>query len=130
MKITKKIAIIFFTILCIVMLMPQKIDAVNINPTSVMNGADKFITNAENRELFDKDSEKDAVDQIYFIMLSIGVVLAVVVGIVLGIQFITTGAAGQAKVKEKLVVYVVGAFVIFGAFGIWRLVYNVLNGLA
>ena len=130
MRITKKIAIIVFTIFCVVMLMPQKIDAVNVNPTSIMNGADKFIENAENRELFDKDSEKDAVDQIYFIMLSIGVVLAVVVGIVLGIQFVTTGASGQAKVKEKLVVYVVGVFVVFGAFGIWRLVYNALNSLA
>lgn len=72
--------------------------------------------------------KKSGVDQIYFTMLTIAIVLAFFVGAVLGIQFITSGAVGQAKVKEKLIPYALGAFVIFGAFGIWRIAYNVLNG--
>ena len=93
-----------------------------------MNGANSFLNNAENREIFNSDSERSAVDQIYFTMLTIGIVLAVLAGGILGIQFITSGAAGQAKVKEKLIPFALGALVIFGAFGIWRLVYNLLNG--
>ena len=46
---------------------------------------------------------------------------------VIGIQFITSGVEGKAKVKEKLIPYGVGCVVAFGAFGIWRLVLNILQ---
>ena len=54
----------------------------------------------------------------------IGILIAIV-GIVLGIQFITSGVAGKAKVKEKIIIYVLGIFIIFGGFGIWRIAINV-----
>ena len=60
----------------------------------------------------------------YFLLLGIAIIAAFVVGAVLGIQFITSGAAGQAKVKEKLIPYMVGLFVVFGALGIWRVALN------
>lgn len=125
MKIIKKISIAILATICIVMCTPIKSEAGLLEP--IMNGGDAFISNAENREIFDSGNERSAIDQLYYLMLSIGVVLAVVVGIILGIQFITSGAAGQAKVKEKLIPFALGALIVFGAFGIWRLVYNVLN---
>lgn len=127
MKVIKKISIIAIVILSTIMIMPQKSEAA-FDMGTIMNGANSFIANAENRELFNADNERSAVDQIYFTMLTLGIVIAIFVGSVLGIQFITTGAEGQAKVKEKLIPFVVGAFVVFGAFGIWRITYNVLNG--
>ena len=74
-----------------------------------------------------KIKKKSGIDQVYFTMLTIGIVLAILVGSVLGIQFITSGAIGQAKVKEKLIPFALGALVMFGAFGIWRVAYNLLN---
>ncbi len=126
MQILKKLFITFFAILFVISISPRKVNATDTS--SIMSGADKFIQNAENRALFDADNEKKGIDQLYFIMLTIGIVLAFFVGTVLGIQFITSGAAGQAKVKEKAIPFVLGALVVFGAFGIWRLVYNLLNG--
>ena len=35
----------------------------------------------------------------------------------------------KAKVKDSLVPYIVGCIVIFGAFGIWKLVIQILNNL-
>ena len=125
MKLIKKISIIILAVLCIAVCTPTRSEAALLDP--IMNGGDAFISNAENREIFNADSERSAVDQIYYALLTIGIVLAVFAGLVLGIQFITSGAAGQAKVKEKLIPFVVGALVVFGAFGIWRLVYNILN---
>ena len=127
MKIMKRLLIITISIMCIIMCSPIKSEAALFDTGTIMNGGDAFLNNAENREIFNADNERSAVDQIYYVMLTIGIVLAVVIGIILGIQFITTGAAGQAKVKEKLIPFAVGAFVVFGAFGIWRLVYNILN---
>lgn len=128
MKMMKKISIIIMIFMCAFVIAPQKSDAALFDTGTIMNGANSFLNNAENREIFNSDNERSAVDQIYFTMLTIGIVLAVFAGGILGIQFITSGAAGQAKVKEKLIPFALGALVIFGAFGIWRLVYNLLNG--
>lgn len=43
---------------------------------------------------------------------------------ILGIQFVTTGVEGQAKIKEKILPYIIGCIVVFGGFGIWRAVIN------
>lgn len=47
------------------------------------------------------------------------------VGTIIGIQFMLASAEDKAKVKEALVPYVVGCFVIFGAFTIWSTVVNI-----
>lgn len=62
---------------------------------------------------------------LYNILLVAGVVIAVIVATVLGIQFMIGGAEGQAKVKEMLVPFVVGCVVVFGGFGIWKIAVNI-----
>ncbi len=63
---------------------------------------------------------------IYNLLLGIAMVVAVIVGLIIGIRFMTGGIEEKAKIKELLVPYVAGCIVIFGAFGIWSLVVNVL----
>ena len=58
---------------------------------------------------------------LYNILLSIGVVVAVIVATVLGLQFMLGGVEAQVKVKEMLVPFVIGCIVVFGGFGIWKL---------
>lgn len=62
---------------------------------------------------------------IFNIFFAVGIIAAVVVGIVLGIQFMTAGIEGQAKIKEAVVPYLVGCVIIFGAFGIWKIVVKI-----
>lgn len=57
MEVIKKITIVIFTIACILAVMPQKVDAIDFS--GVMTGGDKFIEGAEERQLFDKDKEKE-----------------------------------------------------------------------
>ena len=64
---------------------------------------------------------------IYNIALQIGIGVAVVVGLALGIQFMLAGVDGKADVKKALIVYVVGCIAIFGAFGVWKLVIEVMQ---
>lgn len=64
---------------------------------------------------------------LYNLLLSAGVVIAVIVATVLGIQFMIGGAEGQAKVKEMIVPFVVGCIVVFGGFGIWKIAINIGN---
>ena len=67
------------------------------------------------------------IDLIYNIFLAVGLVVAVICGLILGIQFMMSSSEGQAEVKEKLVPFIVGCVVIFGAFGIWKLVMVLLQ---
>ena len=76
MKMMKKISIIIMIFMCAFVIAPQKSDAALFDTGTIMNGANSFLNNAENREIFNSDSERSAVDQIYFTMLTIGIVLA------------------------------------------------------
>lgn len=127
MQIVKKISIALIAVIAILTIQPQQSKA--LNTTQIISGGQNFLDGANDKELFDEQSEREGLDQLYYIMLTIGIIAAFIIGSILGIQFITTGAAGQAKVKEKIIPFVVGAVVIFGAFGIWRIVLNVYNNI-
>ena len=64
---------------------------------------------------------------IYKIVLTSAIIVALIVGIYLGISMITASAAEKANIKEKIVPYVVGCAVAFGAFTIWQIVITILN---
>lgn len=64
---------------------------------------------------------------IYNILLLLGIVIAVIWGMVLGMKFMTGSIEEQAKVKESLIPYIAGCVVVFGAFTIWKIVLEVLK---
>ncbi len=66
-------------------------------------------------------------DYIYNILLGIGIMVAVIIGMILGIQFMAASAGEKAKVKEALIPYVIGCIVVFGSFTIWKIVVNIGN---
>lgn len=123
----KRIILLTIAIMMMITVVFQNRSEAAFSFSDTKNEADTFIDKGRNasEDMFDRKSEQSAIDQVYYVMLGIGIVLAFVVGIVLGIQFITSGVAGKAKVKEKLIVYVLGIFIIFGGFGIWRIAINV-----
>lgn len=69
----------------------------------------------------------DTSSLIYNTLLIIGTCVAVIIAAVLGIQFITGSVEQKVKVKESLLPFIVGCVVLFGAFGIWRLVILLLR---
>ena len=91
-----------------------------------MTDADDFITDGSNDKLDMQDFQTQFGD-IYNIVLQIGVGLAVIVGIVLGVKFILSSVEGKAEVKKMLITYVISCVVIFGSFGIWKIIVTVLQ---
>lgn len=120
-KILKLIAII--SVFIIVSVFPVKVFS------SWVDDADNFLKSAGNSITVDKDQLTSASDEIYNTLTSIGMIVAVIVGMILGITYMITGAVDKAKVKESIMPYLLGCIVIFGAFGIWKLVINVMNGV-
>lgn len=97
------------------------------NPTTTGENGDEMPD--EDMKL-DQGKIKEASDTMFNILLGVGSILTVIVGGILGIQFMMASAEDKAKVKEAFIPYVIGSFVIFGSFAIWELVTDLLQGLA
>lgn len=74
----------------------------------------------------DEAKLKETSDFVYNLLFAIAMVVAVIIGLVIGIKFMVSSVEEKAKIKELLLPYVVGCGVVFGAFGIWSLVVNIL----
>ena len=97
----------------------------------IMNRAEGFVINGENGgNVINNDALKEGSNTLYNVLLVIGIAVAFIWGIVLGIQFVTGSLGEKADVKKNLIVYVIGCIIIFGAFGIWRLLLQLLQPLA
>lgn len=120
-KILKLIAII--SVFIIVSVFPVKVFS------SWVDGADDFLKSADKNVIVDKSQLEEASNEIYNTLTSVGMIIAVIVGMILGITYMMAGAVDKAKVKESIMPYLLGCIVIFGAFGIWKLVINVMNGV-
>ena len=92
-------------------------------------GAEGFIQNGQGNSKINNNEIHKLSDSLYNVLLIIGTIIAMIVGVILGIQFITGSVEAKSKVKESLIPYVVGCVVIFGAFGIWKLAITILQGI-
>ena len=63
------------------------------------------------------------------IMQTIGIVVAVVVLLVLGIKYMMGSAEEKAEYKKTMIPYIVGAVLIFASTTIVNIVYQLANGL-
>ena len=120
----KKICLILFIFIMIFSVYPSSSNAAG----EIISSGDNFL-NVGNEEVLNQQAIKSLSSDLYNIMLGIGIVVAVMVGAVLGIKFMTGSIEAQAKVKESLIPFVVGCIVVFGAFGIWKLVVTIGNNL-
>lgn len=92
--------------------------------------AKKFLKASEGEDIGVENGKlKDASDSIYNLLSSIGMIISVIVGIILGIKFMMASAEDKAKVKEALMPYILGCVVVFGAFGIWKIIINTFSGI-
>lgn len=97
----------------------------------IMNRAEGFVNNGENGgNVINNDALKEGSNTLYNVLLVIGIAVAFIWGIVLGIQFITGSLGEKTDVKKNLIVYIIGCIIIFGAFGIWKLLLQLLQPLA
>ena len=98
----------------------------------IFSAGDNFLNQGKtsSNNIINGQAVQNEVEKIYNILFAIGVVLTVLVGAVLGITFMVGSIEQQAKIKEWLLIYVVGCIVIFAAFTIWKIVITVASQIA
>ena len=100
----------------------------------VISGADDFLRQGSSEAVSvignSENHFRENINDIFNIAFIIGVALTVIIGGILGIQFMVASADGKAKIKEALVPYIIGCVVIYGAFGIWKIVVTIGNQIS
>lgn len=68
-------------------------------------------------------------NQIIGILTTVGVVIAVIVLLILGIKYMMGSASEKAEYKKTMIPYLVGAILIFGASAITKVVVSIGQGI-
>ena len=129
MKIKGKITIILIIsmlILSVFNLNIAKADDVTVE--DIKGGVSNFMQagQGQNNPL-NQEGLQNVSDLVYNVLLAVGIIAAVIVGLIIGIKYMMGSVAQKAETKELLAPYIVGCVIIFGAFAIWKIVVNLLN---
>lgn len=126
-KLIFKILVIIFTVLSIFTIYTHSVQASSLS--EAIGGADDFIQSGikDKSPAISEDNLQGMSNMLYNTLLVIATIIAVIVGLAIAIQFMTGSVGERAKIKETLIPYIAGCIVIFGAFGIWKLVVNILS---
>ena len=93
---------------------------------------DGFLSTQPNQTIKDMIDDNKIIKtskDIYRLLMIIAIVVAALVILVLGIQFMTGSIEQKAKVKEMLMPFGIGCVVIFGSLAIWRIVISVMSSI-
>lgn len=99
----------------------------NTTVDSIMDSADNFLQ--KGKVSIDEQELHTTSNFLYNLLLGVGIIVAVVVGMIIGIKYMTSSVEGKAELKQAAIGYAAGCLVIFGAFGIWKLVINIFSSL-
>lgn len=96
--------------------------------SDAVNDAEAFLERGNN-SMVSSTKLQTFSQSIYNILLTIGIVLAVIIGMILGIKLMVAPIEQRVEAKKLLVPYVVGCIVVFGAFGVWKLIVSIVQGM-
>ena len=95
----------------------------------VKEARDWFIAARNGEQIFNPDDIASAIAPISQILFAVGLVVLFVVGVVMGIKFITASPEEQGKIKGQLIGLAISAVVILGAYTIWKLTYDLMDDI-
>lgn len=90
-----------------------------------IDAAKKFISSGVSQ--IDQSKLQKFSQVMYNILLTIGIIAAVVIGGIIGIKLMTGGVEEKAKTKKILIPYIAGCIIIFGGFALWKMSVTVLD---
>lgn len=127
MKIAIKIISIISIVLVLISIMPVPCNAA-ISIDDIQSSAKNFLDQGEKaKSPISVSDMKSELLPIAEILTMIGTGVVIICAIVIGIKYMVASPDEQAKLKKQMVGLVVATIVIFGAYGIWKALYQFMN---
>lgn len=105
--------------------------ATSVSLDSMKSQADSWIAEGKNDAqsvgTIDTEQLSSASKVIYNTFLVIAFVLAAIIGSILGIQIMAGSIERKTEAKQALVPYAISCVIVFGSFGIWKVLVIVLG---
>lgn len=129
----KKFIIALIALMVMVVVCPQPVQASGNgfkfpSWSELMQDGKNFLDKGENNNLSESQMQSVFLPMAR-ILLSVGIIILVAVAMIMGVKYMFASPEEAAKLKQQLIGLVVSAIVIFGAVGIWTLVYQVLSSV-
>ena len=116
----KKILIILPLIILILIINSSIIFSATISTGSITNS----------KALGDADTKMETIgSKIFTAVSNVGIVASVVVIAIIGVKYMLGSVDEKAKYKETLMPYLIGAFLVFSASTIGKIVYNLFKNI-
>lgn len=109
-------------------LLPESESDGQISMDDTIQGAMDFVNKGQ-ETVIEQTKLQNVIKSLYNILLVVAMVVAVITGLIIAIKFMTSSVEGKAEVKKVLLPYLISCAVTFGAFGIWKLIVEILNNL-
>ena len=119
-----KIFKISILILPIISFLQNKVQA-----NTIIDKARRFLTMGANGSNINTSSVVNEIVPIGKILVEAATIVLVVVGLIMGAKYMLSGIDEKAKMKEKLVWYIVSIILVFGAVGIYEMVSGILASI-
>ena len=119
-KTTKIIGIMLVTMMLVLTMVT--VSKANLDPAGMAGNLTGTKSNVQNEVM-------GMGNQIIGIITTVGVVVAVVILLVLGIKYMMGSASEKAEYKKTMIPYLVGAVLIFGASAITKVVVGLASGI-
>lgn len=107
----------------------------NVTTSTTDAGVDDVISDGDSFIGLGKEDRIDVSNlrtfsrNIYNILLTISIAVAVISGSIIGIKYMLGSVEEKADIKSLLIPYIAGCVIIFGSFAIWKLVVTILQGV-
>ena len=82
--------------------------------STIIEIANNFILVGKQNEAISMSESQNTLLGLASILLSIAIAVLIIVGMIMGVKYMISGADERAKMKEKLVWYLISAILIFG----------------
>ena len=76
-----------------------------------------------------QDKLQNFSSSLYSVLLIAATAVTVLVGMIIGIKYMTGSVEEKAEYKKMLLPFIAGCVAIYGSLGIWKLLVNILSGI-
>ena len=93
---------------------------------NIQSSAENFLQTGKDNQKITAATAKDKILPIANMLVAIATVVFLIVGGIMGVQYMLDGANERAQLKQKLIWFVIAVVVVYGAAGIFNIAVSIM----